>query len=232
MVKIQAFSILDVDAMFFHSALNNLGIAKKNKITNDAITKELESITWLRDYEMWDLGDEIDISFEKEQVDYVKGLKSEKNTASGNFLQSAASVHIFCVAALEAYINKIAQQLIKGKHFQHFEKLPIEGKWLFLPQLLGKPSFDPGEQPFQNFSKLIKLRNKLVHHKGKKIPVNFPHDSIEAYESLALSVGEIEKSVDSTIKMIKKLSELFNNETPNWIEDTNHKYLRMEFDMT
>lgn len=228
MSKIKFFSVLDVDAMYFHSAVNNLSIAIDNKKIADAKNAELESIPWLNDYEAWDLGDEIDISFSNEESDYVEGLKAEAKAASGLFLQTAAATHIFCVAALEAHINKTAKKYIKAKKFEHFEKLSIEGKWLFLPQLLGKNDFDPGNQPFQGFSKLIQIRNKLVHHKGNKVTYSLTRGPIGLYESLGLSVEEASKSVESTKKMIENISELLGHEKPTWTKSTSYEYLRLE----
>lgn len=71
-----------------------------------------------------------------------------------------------------------------------------------------------------------------MHHKGKKIPFNIVQDSIGVYEPLGLSIEEIERSVDATIKMFKKLSDLLGNDTPQWVTDTCYKYLRVEFTLS
>jgi len=213
--------------MFFHSAANNLNDAIKNKAVADAANKELNSIPWLDDYEAWDLGDEIDVSFSNEQVTLVEDLKSTAKEASSRSLQAAATTHMFCIAALEAHINKIASSCMKSKMFDHYEKLPIEGKWLLLPQLLGKTGFDPGQQPFQDFSHLIKIRNALVHYKGKKV-AGFYADSADLYKPLGLTVEEATTSVEATKKMIIKLAEIMAHDAPNWIQDTAAEYLNVE----
>lgn len=225
--NIQFFTALNVDAMFFHSAVNNLTDATKHKAVADAANEELNSIPWLDDYEVWDLGDEIDVSFSKEEIKYVEDLKDKAKEAFSRVLQSTATTHMFCVAALEAHINKIASSYIKAKMFDHYEKLSIEGKWLLLPQLLGKRGFEPGHQPFQDFSHLIKTRNVLVHYKGKKIP-GFYADSTDLYKPLGLTVEEAHTSVEATKKMIVRLAEIMELAPPKWIQDTAAEYLNVE----
>lgn len=225
--KIQFFSTLSVDAMFFHSAVNNLAEATKNKAEADSANEELRSLPWLNEYEAWDSGDEIDISFSDEQATYVEDLKVKAKETSSRFLQATAATHMFCVAALEAHINKIASSTMKSRIFDQYEKLSIEGKWLLLPQLLGKAGFDPGHQPFQNFSRLIKTRNVLVHYKGKKIP-GFFADSTDLYKPLGLTVEEANISVEATKQMILKLAEIMEHIPPKWIQSTAAEYLNME----
>jgi len=226
--KIQTLSSLNIDAMFFHSAVNNLSIAKENQILANEAKVELMSIEWLEDYEAWELGDEIDVSFSDEDMDYVEGLKDKDRDTYSIFLQAVATTHIFCVAALEAHINKQSEKLFNGKLLDHFEKLPLEGKWLFLPQLMHLNSFTPGKQPFQNFSKLIKTRNILVHYKGKPIPYDYSKDAVEHYKSLGLTISAAEESITTTVGMVSKLAEILGNEPPKWLKSTASEYLDIE----
>ncbi len=226
--SIEFLSSLDIDAMFFHSACNNLDRALQEKALVDNATKELGSLSWLRDYEAWDLGDEIDVSFSNEEVEYVEGLKDKATRCSGLFLQAAAATHMFCIAALEAHINKKAELLLNGKSIDHFGKLSVEGKWLFLPRLLQKTGFVPGNQPFQRFSKIIRFRNALVHYKDKLTPYDLQSGPIGLYETLGLTVEEARNSVEATRQMIARYAEMIGEEHPKWLKDSASDYLRVE----
>jgi len=228
MKKIHFFSVLDVDAMFYQSAVNSLAEAKKNKNDAEIHENQLVELPWWDQYVAWDSGDEIDVGLSKEQIEIIEGIQEKARVASSRFLQATATTHIFCVAALEAHINKIASSFIKPKMFDHYEKLSIEGKWLFLPRFLGgdRDGFDPGHQPYQDFSQLIKFRNALVHYKGKKIPY-FISDSTAIYKPLGLTLEEASKSVDATKKMILKLAEIMQKDPPKWIKDTASEYLKV-----
>ena len=219
--------MLDVDAMFFHSAVNSLTEAESQKTVAEDMKSKLLSIPYLREYETWDLDDEIDVRFSKEEVDLVEDLKAKARISSSKFLQAAATTHIFCVAALEAHVNKTASKLLESKTFEHFEKLSIEGKWMILPQLLGKERLKTGHQPFQDFAALIKIRNKLVHYKGKKIPY-FAADPGDVYGPLGLSVEAAAKSLEATKNMIRVQAEILGREIPKWIEDNISDYLNVE----
>jgi hypothetical protein len=43
----------------------------------------------------------------------------------------------------------------------------VLNRWLAVLQLLHRPSFDKGAQPFQDADLLVSLRNEIVHHKSK-----------------------------------------------------------------
>ncbi len=227
-MQIQFLSSLDIAAMFYHAAINNLEQAISSKEIADAADKELDSISWRNGYEMYDLGDEIDVSFSNEQITYIEGLKDKVKSSHSLFLQATATVQIFCVASLESHINKTGVLSLHGKLLDQFEKLSLEGKWLFLPRLLDKKSFDPGLQPFQDFTLLIKVRNALVHYKGKKIPYNLESNLIDLYKPLGLTIEDAQRSIETTKKMILKLSEILSVKHPSWIAGIASDYLQIE----
>src|SRR5438874_179538 len=81
----------------------------------------------------------------------------------GTAAMECALVHILSAAAAESFINAIANERLSGQEWDAFDKLSIEGKWLFLPRLVKVKGFKPGEQPHQGFSKCVKYRNGLMH---------------------------------------------------------------------
>lgn len=83
---------------------------------------------------------------------------------------------VHCFLALEAYINTYAawyarfpKSPISVAVLGRLEGLPPDVKWLLFPVLFtGRSVFDPGQEPFQSFMKLKRMRdNFIVHHKPK-----------------------------------------------------------------
>lgn len=83
-------------------------------------------------------------------------------------VNSYALSNIAVVTAAETYINEVAQELIAGKAAkEHFDRLSVQGKWLFLPALIGKKNlFHLDREPLQSLNNAVRTRNKLVHFKG------------------------------------------------------------------
>ena len=78
---------------------------------------------------------------------------------------------ISTVFASEALINRVIFEFAVEKDiFESLEKLSIQDKW-FISSLLCRDkdwdvvTFDKGNEPFQSFNELIKIRNWLLHPK-------------------------------------------------------------------
>lgn len=232
--KLLSFGILDVDAMFYHSSVNNFRIAQENYFTAKQMNDELQALSWYREYQMWNWGDEIDVDFSdvdlsEEDIGRVKDIEEKAKLAFSVFLQAAAAVHVFCVISLEAHINKRAKELLSGSMYEQFEKTTIEGKWVFFPKLMGLPGFDAGTQPFQDFSQLVSYRNSLVHYKSKRVLYESNSTtSLKVYEKLGLSPEQAEMSLHATKEMITGLAQMLAETAPQWLEDTKADYFRLE----
>jgi len=79
-----------------------------------------------------------------------------------------------CFLALEAYINtygawyaRFPKSPISVATLGRLQSLPPDAKWLLFPLLFtGRSVFEPGQEPFQSFAKLKRMRdNLIVHHK-------------------------------------------------------------------
>jgi hypothetical protein len=139
-------------------------------------------------------------------------------SAFGPYLQHIAITHILCTTAAEAHINMVAEEQLTGKHREHFNKIPLEGKWLFLPKILGKAGFDPGAEPFQSFSTMIKHRNMLVHYKGQREEWRWISEGEPSFlEKLGLSLREAERSLTAVKEIILALSDMIGRERPYWL---------------
>lgn len=164
------------------------------------------------------------ISIQLESAEYDLGA------AHAPVLQALALVHILAAASLEAHINGRAVERLSGKHFELFEKFSLEAKWITLPKLLGLAGFDVGIEPFQSFSRLVKLRNSLVHYKSKReewIPPGVPTFLAE----LGLTPDEAEGSIKAAKRMIKELSRQLGSAEPFWLRRRDKtSYFRVNFE--
>ena len=157
--------------------------------------------------------DEIEpIYIQMEHAEYVIGA------AYGPYLQNIAITHILCATTAEAHITGIAKGRLRGKFKEIFEKISLEGKWLFLPKILGEMSFDQGSEPFQSFSKLIKYRNELIHYKGRQEEwEGFEYGEPKFLEKLGLSLTEARNSLKTVGEMILEFSKMIKNDPPHWL---------------
>jgi len=130
--------------------------------------------------------------------------------------KEVATVHILSTAALEAHINSIAKEKLKGKSFESFERIALEAKWLFLPKILGLSGFNPGHPPFQQFTQMLKYRNCLVHY--KRLKEKWEYGTIPQFvQKLGLTLADSEKSVRCVENMVRELAKQFRLDAPYWL---------------
>jgi hypothetical protein len=208
--------------MYFHAAKKCYFSAKASL---NGIVKARKAFMDLRNEESKILerynGDYEEAYSELELI-YIQMDNAEHDigAAYGPYFQNIALTHILCTTTAEAHINLIAREQLKGKFRNIFEKLPLEGKWLFLPKILGKNTFDQGSEPFQSFSKLIRYRNKLIHYKGKEEEwKSFEYGMPRFLDDLGLSLEKAEQSIKSVKEMILNLSKLIDISPPYWLRD-------------
>jgi hypothetical protein len=211
---------LSVDAMYFHAAKKCYEASEKAlkgiEKTKRAFAKLREKEARIKEKFDNDLGEAYDklepIYIQMESAEYLIGA------AYGPYLQNISITHILCATAAEAHINVIAKGRLKGKFKEIFDKISLEGKWLLLPKILGKKSFDQGSEPFQSFSKLIKYRNELIHYKGRSEEwEGFEYGEPRFLKKLGLSLTEAENSLKTVSKMIIEISKMINSDPPHWL---------------
>ena len=199
------FTTLSIDAMYFHAAkkcceaakasLNDIGKARKV-----FVALRIKEAKILERYD----GDSGEAYDDLEPV-YIQmeGAEHGLGAAYGPYFQNIALTHILCATVAEAHINIIAKERLEGKFRDNFERISIEGKWLFLPKISGNATFVQGAEPFQSFSKLIKYRNELVHYKGKKESwEGFEQGMPKFIDHLGLSLRKARKSIMAVKEMI------------------------------
>ena len=110
-------------------------------------------------------------------------IKCLEDLKSGNFAVDgdnsvsfhAMSAYVLAVCALEAVMGELLSISYDTSHIliefplskDDLEKLDLRQKYLLIPHLLWGKTFVRGEEPFQSFDALVKVRNDLVHYKMK-----------------------------------------------------------------
>lgn len=211
-----------LDAMYYHAAKENYQAAKT---TLKGIEKAEKAFSKLKAKEKRVLERHVGDSsraYDALEPIYIQmeGAEYDIGNAYGPHLQHLALTHILCIATAEAHINQIAKNILSGKFLDQFEKVPLEGKWLFLPKFIGRDSFDQGQEPFQSFSRLVKFRNELVHYKGKKEHwESFEQGLPKFFDKLGLSIPMALRSLKTVKAMILELSKMTRNEPPYWLRE-------------
>lgn len=214
------YTTLRIDSMYFHAAKISYAAAKQALTGIEKARKDFEL---LRQEELDILdkynGDPLKAYDELEPL-YIQMESAEYKIGSayGPYLQHIAMTHILCTTATEAHINMIAKEQLRGKHREYFDKIPLEGKWLFLPKILGKPGFNPGTEPFQSFSMMIKYRNMLVHYKGQREEWRWISEGEPSFlEQMGLSLREAQRSLNTVKEIILALSDMIGRKRPYWL---------------
>lgn len=148
----------------------------------------------------------------------LSNTHDEIGLAYAPLIREVAVVHILSTSSLEAHINAIAKDLLKGKDLYYFQGLRLAAKWLFLPKMLGFLGFKTGQQPFQGFSKLLKFRNKLVHYKGSK--EKWVYGAAPQFiKELGLTIQDSQESIESVENMISGLAQQRGIDAPYWLRN-------------
>ena len=209
-----------VDAMYFHAGRKCYEAAKQALKRIDKSRKYFEKLRNKEAIIIERYDNDIIEAYDKLEPLYIQmeGAEYRIGAAYGPYLQNIAITHILCATSLEAHINNIAKGRLKGKFGDIFEKISLEGKWLFLPKVLGKMTFNQGSEPFQSFSKLIKYRNQLIHYKGRSEKwEGFEYEEPKFLEKLGLSLTEATNSLITVKKMVIEIARLINIDPPHWL---------------
>ena len=117
---------------------------------------------------------------------------------------------MFSVFALEAHINKIGHDNLDSKEWKKRERDRIRDKWLEFPKLISGKTFDKTTQLYQDFDKIVKLRNYLVHFKDYEYTEFVEHpcgnDVVGTYEHVNVENAELAYSTAND--MMKELATI------------------------
>jgi hypothetical protein len=226
-------STLKVDLMYFTAARRCLAAAEEAWPAAENAVKEHQ--------ELWDKSEEILArhggDFEKagREIERVSQRLIDQGFVVGQsyrpVLENVAMTHLLCSAALEAHVNKRAKQKFSGRFFDDFDKLSLTGKWLFLPQILGHKTFDPGAEQFQSLERIVKWRNGLSHYKERQETWLLEKPVPGYLESLGLTIPAGEQSVKATLNLVEALAGLLKEEFDDRLWNLDGQWSYFEFDI-
>jgi hypothetical protein len=223
------YSILHVEVMFFHAARRHLELVKHGW---PPVAKALDGLKKLdSQWECLQADDNVrldDDRFERIAISTEHQFETV-GFAYAPVLEHIAIVHLLCANCLEATINAIGKDLLNGSMFEEFDKLSLTGKWLFLPKIQKLEGFDPGKDPFQSFSRMVKFRNFLTHYRPKK--ESGPGFAVPTFlASLGLTVEDAESSVKVTRKMVGEIHKQLKREMDYGWDAERWTYFGLDFD--
>ena len=92
-----------------------------------------------------------------------------------SFAVDGIAAYIIAAASVEAFINETFLTLFPRAQFKDsplwnmptdwLEKVELSAKLILIPQLLFEKTFRQNEQPYQDMSLLIRIRNDMIHFK-------------------------------------------------------------------
>jgi hypothetical protein len=135
-----------------------------------------------------------------------------------NEMQNSMACFVFCEICLETYINTYAGDRLPKLVWEKLERLRLEDKWIIVPELLLKKTFETDKEPYKSLKWLVDKRNFIVHYKGKfcepKIDrLGNPHDRVFT----EFTLEEAEKAFQLVKDMIRKIHSFDNSKAPDWL---------------
>jgi hypothetical protein len=155
-------------------------------------------------------------AYEATSIQLVDGLQPALEGAHAPQVAALAQVHIFCSAALEGHVNIIAHGHLTRGQFQAFDKLPLYGKWMFLPSAFGNQPLDPGCEPVQSVQRLSRLRNDLIHHKPIREAWRL-RELPQFVADLGLTVEQGAESLKGVYTAVARLASIMSRPKPRWL---------------
>lgn len=125
----------------------------------------------------------------------------------------SVQIVVFSALAVEAFANDFLISNMGKKEFDMLDKLEIKGKILIGTKLITQKEFPMDKEAYSKLSKLISLRNKLVHAKtidsdaeSSKIYFRIDkkeiEDAIKTYELIIKEIAILKPELDLINKYI------------------------------
>ena len=141
-------------------------------------------------------------------------MSDEEMADSKKTKKICVKILIFLASYLESYIWDFAATYLGEKYAERLDKLSTIDKWEIIPRLVTGKSLQLKTHQLDRFQRLIKERNKLMHHKsidvmpyiGKETPVEkFPKDLIDIWQRLDMT--EFIEATDYVVKELESALE-------------------------
>lgn len=134
----------------------------------------------------------------------------------------ACSSIISSAIGCEAYINEFMMERID--EWESLEKLGPKNKWIIVAKMITGKTFDKGKEPFQSFSKLIRLRNDLVHFKTEKLVWDPRKERAPKGIAGELSARNAKIFFNAAAGMIRTIHEFEGSGVPGWVDSISKMY--------
>ncbi|WP_147444836.1 hypothetical protein [Corallococcus sp. CA053C] len=217
---------VDVDVMYYWMAMRALKRAKRVRKTIDSVESEWRLAEAREEAVLRRYGGDEAAAYDELEADaihMVDGLHPELESKYGHYAECISLIYVFGATALEAHINSRAMELSRS-WFDSFDKLPLDGKWLFFPKVKGLKGFEPGEETYGRFLKLIAMRNRLVHFKVNTTELWKAGRVPSFVMAKDFSVDSAEKALGAARSMICMLAGQMSEKNPDWVDTRPSSY--------
>ena len=149
--------------------------------------------------------------------------------------QFSLSAYPLAVSAWEAFFNETCACSLTRMHFPYSplwlfsdlaERWSVEDKALVIPSLLFGQSLDPGAQPFQDFKRLVRIRNSITHYTPddaptkvlehlaqRKLTLPAPDGSLLSWPLEIMSSEGVRWAINTVAAMVQTLTDMQPPET-------------------
>jgi hypothetical protein len=177
------------------------------------------------------------ILYELAQQHAIGAEEASKRKSHGDELRHTIRAIILATACLEAFINQEAIQVL-GHDFHDYDKGDIdvwgktlnerrgypslEDKWCEVTNRISNKKLNKGNKPFQDFHKLVELRNEILHYKATSAPpVPSPWQDVPGSvtpERAKFNAKAAQEVVKSMRAMLEQFHVLTGKQKPVWLK--------------
>ena len=150
-------------------------------------------------------------------------LSKQARNSEGEIRHSLIAVIMAC-CSLEAFINTYAMQ----KHWnewgtkegKRYEYKPMRKKWLDTTQeySIDGATFNEQSQPYSDFSRLVELRDSLVHYKVKPTSPVQSRKGLISEQEAELTASKAQWAVETAKRMMKEFHRFAGMPFLDWLE--------------
>ncbi|MGB8779364.1 MAG: hypothetical protein WCD81_01800 [Candidatus Bathyarchaeia archaeon] len=137
-----------------------------------------------------------------------------------NEMQSSVACFVFCVICLEAYINTYAGDRLSELIWEKLElRLRLEDKWIVVPELALRKTFETDKEPYKSLKWLVDQRNFIVHYKGKFSEPEMNDRLGTATDRIfnQFTLEKAERAFQLVKDMIKSVHSFDDSKAPDWL---------------
>ena len=221
---------LRMDALFFRSAVSSLHSLDDRRPAIEAAVERVEALLRRRLSILHDKCGDEQAAYDALEPIYIQ-LESADHTlaeAYAPYIRDITSIYFNAHSAVEAFVNWLSYELIKGSERKEFDRLSLFGKCTFLPCLKGLQPFEAGREPLQSVKRLIRHRNDVMHYKPRMEPWNGV--SLPSFlDALGLSREDAETAISAARMYIEHTCKTMSIETPSWLHFEPHGHFEVVF---